>query len=65
MKHIYKAGGIRKTESGAEYSIKAVNDNECEVLLKKGWVLTIEEVEPKAKAEKPKAKAKEKKTKGD
>ena len=65
MKHIYKAGGIRKTESGAEYSIKAVNDNECADLLKKGWVLTIKEVEPKTKEEKPKAKVKEKKTKGD
>lgn len=45
MKHIFKAGGIRKTESGTEYSIKAASDNECALLFKKGWFATLEELE--------------------
>ncbi len=52
MKQIYKAGGIRKTESGAEYTIRAVSDADRVILLGKGWVSTIEEVEPKAEEDK-------------
>lgn len=45
MKNIYKSGGIRKTKSGSEYTIKSVNDNECALFLKKGWVATLDEIE--------------------
>jgi len=53
MKQIYKAGGVRKTESGVEYTIRAVSDADRAILLGKGWVSTIEEIE--LKAEEPKA----------
>jgi hypothetical protein len=47
MKQIYKAGGVRKTESGVEYTIRAASDADRAILLGKGWVSSIEELEVK------------------
>jgi len=52
MKHIFKAGGIRKTKGGTEYTIKAVSDNEGALLLKKDWFVSIEELEKAGKKKK-------------
>ena len=68
MKQIYKAGGVRKTESGIEYTIRAVGDVDRAILLSKGWVSSIDELKAKevkslfdlesSKAEKPETKKK-------
>ena len=47
MKQIYKAGGVRKTETGIEYTIRAASDADRDILLGKGWVSSIEELEVK------------------
>lgn len=47
MKHIYKAGGVRKTEDGVEYSIRAVGDNDLAIMLEKGWVDSLDKIKTK------------------
>jgi hypothetical protein len=47
MKQIYKAGGVRKTKSGVEYTIRAASDADRVILLGKGWVSSIEELKVK------------------
>ena len=46
MKHIYKAGGVRKTKDGVEYSIRAVGDNDLAIMLSKGWVDSLDKIKP-------------------
>jgi hypothetical protein len=67
MKQIYKAGGVRKTESGVEYTIRAASDADRAILLGKGWVSSIEELEVKTEEvkspfnlEKPESETKKK-----
>lgn len=50
MIHLYKAGGIRKTEDGLEYSIKAVNESDRDLYKANGWVKSLSDlvVEPTA-----------------
>jgi len=45
MKHIYKAGGVRKTANGTEYTVRAVSDVERGLPMFKDWVDSIEELE--------------------
>lgn len=51
MQHIYKAGGIRKTKNGLEYTIKAVSEDAIAAHVKNGWVSSIEKLEPEKQVE--------------
>ena len=44
MKHVYKAGGDRKTSSGIEYTIKCVNDPSTYIA--EGWLLSKDDLKP-------------------
>ena len=46
MIHIYKDGGERKTESGIEFTIKAINSDDLALFLKDGWVKSKAELKP-------------------
>ena len=65
MIHIYKDGGERKTESGIEFTIKAINSNDLALFLKDGWVKSKGELKPEEKAEEKPEETKKKKAKGD
>lgn len=49
MKHIYKAGGVRKSKSGTEYTVRAVSDVERNSVVFRGWFDSIEELESDCK----------------
>lgn len=67
MLNIYKAGGKYKKESGAEYSVKTINERDKSKYMVDGWVLKLDLIEDVEEAvfeeveEKPKAKKKAKK----
>lgn len=55
MIHLYRVGGIRKTESGIEYSIKAVNEGDRDLLESNGWVKSLSDLVEEPTAEEPTA----------